>query len=164
VRQVLSGRLRGARHADAFDPEALALLFAADRLDHARAEILPALEAGLDVVSDRYALSSLAYQSLTTGDARWVQAINARAPAPDVTILLRVPAAVAFGRRRAASHQRELYERAAFQRRVAAAYERGVLVLRRRGERVEVIDGGAPPGEVATAIDAVLEHLSPARP
>ena len=103
VRQVLSGRLRGRAPDGPFDAEALALLFAADRLDHARAEIEPALQAGIDVVSDRYTLSSLAYQSLTTGDARWVDQVNARAPAPDVTILLRVVPAVAFARRRSAS-------------------------------------------------------------
>jgi len=164
IRQVLSGRLRGRAPDGPFDGDALALLFAADRLDHARAEILPAIEAGIDVVSDRYTLSSLAYQALTTGDPRWVQAINARAPAPDVTILLRVGADVAFARRRSASHAREIFEKAEFQRRVAAAYERAVKVLRRGGQRVEILDGGAAPDAVSVAIDRVVENLRPARP
>jgi dTMP kinase len=159
IRQILSGRLRGKAPDGPFDAEALALLFAADRLDHARAEILPALEAGIDVISDRYTLSSLAYQALTTGDPKWVATINARAPAPDVTLLLRVVPAVAFARRASASHSREIFERAAFQRRVAAAYESAVRVLRRKGERVEVLDGGASPGEVAAAIDAVVDGI-----
>jgi len=164
IRQVLSGRLRGRAPNGPFDPDALALLFAADRLDHARSEVLPALEAGIDVVSDRYTLSSLAYQALTTGDPRWVGAINARAPAPDVTILLRVVPEVAFARRRSASHSREIFERAAFQRRVAAAYEAAVRVLRRKGERVEILDGGASPGAVAEGIDAILRQVRSARP
>jgi dTMP kinase len=42
---------------------AMALLFAADRLDHLQREIEPLLAAGSDVVSDRYLLSSLAYQA-----------------------------------------------------------------------------------------------------
>ncbi len=160
VRQVLSGRLRGRATEGPFDPDALALLFAADRLDHARGEILPALADGFDVVSDRYTLSSLAYQSLTTGDGRWVGAINARAPAPDVTILLRVVPAVAFARRKGASHSREIFEKAEFQRRVAAAYEDSVRVLRRKGERVEVLDGGATPEAVADAIDEVVRSIA----
>jgi dTMP kinase len=164
VRQVLSGRVCGRSPDGAFDPDALALLFAADRIDHARSEILPALEDGLDVVSDRYTLSSLAYQALTTGDPRWVQAINGRAPAPDVTIFLRVGSSVAFARRRSASHAREIFEKAAFQRRVAEAYERAVAVLRRKGERVEILDGSAPPDAVSAAIDGVLAAISPARP
>lgn len=163
VRQVLSGRLRGRGPGGAFDAEALALLFAADRLDHARGEVLPALEAGIDVVTDRYTLSSLAYQSLTTGASGWVEEINSRAPAPDVTLLLRVRPAVAFARRRAASHSREIYEEAAFQRRVAAAYDRAVTVLRRRGERVTILDGEAPPEAVSEAIDGALAELAPAR-
>jgi dTMP kinase len=161
VRQVLSGRLRGRAPDGPFDPEALALLFAADRLDHARSEILPALAAGLDVVSDRYTLSSLAYQSLTTGDAAWVERINARAPAPDVTILLEVVPAVAFARRRSASHSREIFEKAAFQRRVAASYERAARVLRRRRQRVELVDGGESPERVAAAIDRIVAPLKP---
>lgn len=164
IRQVLSGRLRGRAPDGAFDAEALALLFAADRLDHARAEVLPARGAGIDVVSDRYTLSSLAYQSLTTGEPRWVEAINGRAPAPDVTILLRVAPAVAFARRQAASHSREIFEEAAFQRRVAAAYERAARVLRRRGERVEILDGGQRPEDVAAAIDRIVEKVRAGRP
>ena len=109
IRQVLSGRLRGAGGGD-FDPRALALLFAADRLDHWESEIRPNLEAGLDVVSDRYVLSSLAYQGVTTGDAAWVAAINGRAPAPDLTLFLRVRPAVALRRRYAATSEREMFE------------------------------------------------------
>jgi dTMP kinase len=164
IRQVLSGRLRGRAPDGPFDPEALALLFAADRLDHARSEILPALAAGIDVISDRYTLSSLAYQALTTGDPRWVGAMNGRAPAPDVTIMLRVVPEVAFARRSSASHAREIYEKAQFQRRVAAAYEAAVKVLRRSGQRVEILDGGASPGEVAAEIDAIVGRIRAARP
>lgn len=162
IRQVLSGRLVGRPSGGPFDAGALALLFAADRLDHLHAEIEPALASGIDVVSDRYALSSLAYQSLTTGDARWVRSMNARAAAPDVTILLRVAASTAFARRRAASHSREIYEEAAFQRRVARSYDRAVAVLRRAGQRVAVVDGGASPTAVATEIDRIVAALPPA--
>src|SRR5437667_268896 len=46
----------------AFPSDALALLFAADRLDHLEREVQPALRAGTDVICDRYVLSSMAYQ------------------------------------------------------------------------------------------------------
>ncbi len=45
----------------------MALLFAADRLDHVSSEIEPHLRDGYVVISDRYDLSSLAYQSITAG-------------------------------------------------------------------------------------------------
>ena len=56
IRQLLAVR------ADPVDPGALALLFAADRLDHNHTVVLPALRAG---EIDRYLMSSLAYQGLT---------------------------------------------------------------------------------------------------
>jgi dTMP kinase len=158
VRQVLQQRITGGP-GGGFDPHALALLFAADRLDHVAAEVAPRLAAGCDVVSDRYTLSSLAYQGLTTGDLAWVEAINRRAPAPDLIVFLRVRPGLALGRRRAAGTPPELYEVDAFQRRVARAYERSLALLRRRGQRVEGLDGEAPVERVAEAVAGLVERL-----
>src|SRR4051794_5711725 len=58
IRQIL----RGEYHP--YDHTALALLFAADRLDHLKREIEPQLQKGVHVISDRYVISSLVYQSL----------------------------------------------------------------------------------------------------
>lgn len=158
VRQVLGGRAVG-RGGAPFDARALALLFAADRLDHVAGEIAPRLAEGTDVVSDRYALSSLAYQGVTTGDMGWVEAVNARAPAPDVTVFLRACPRVALGRRRAASQDREIYEVDAFQRKVARGYDRAIARLRAAGQRVEELDGEAPVAEVAAAVWDVVARL-----
>jgi dTMP kinase len=159
IRQVLSGRLRGAGGAP-FDPRALALLFAADRLDHWESEIRPSLDAGLDVVSDRYVLSSLAYQGVTTGDAAWVADINGRAPAPDLTLFLRVRPAVALRRRYAATAEREIFEVPEFQRRVHRAYGRALARIVLAGERVVEIAGEEPvdrvAGDVARAVEKIL--------
>ncbi len=158
VRQVLSRRIAG-RDGAPFDPAALALLFAADRLDHAAVEIAPKLAAGVDVVSDRFTLSSLAYQGLAVGDLPWVEAVNARAPIPDLTIFLRVRPQVGLRRRHAASLDREIYEVAAFQRRVAASYERSVGRLQATGQGVVVLDGERPVAEVAAAVLAEARRL-----
>jgi dTMP kinase len=158
LRQVLKKRINGGA-GDGFDPHALALLFAADRLDHLAAEVLPRLAAGEDVVSDRFTLSSLAYQSLTTGDAGWVEEINGRARAPDLTILLRVRPRLALGRRRGAGTTPELYEEDAFQRQVARSYERAVASLRACGQRIEVLDGEQPVEAVAAAVARLVAKL-----
>ena len=81
------------------------------------------------MVSDRYVLSSLAYQAVATGDAAWVAAINAKAPAPDLTVFLRVRPAVALRRRYAATAEREIFEVPEFQRRVHRAYGRALARL-----------------------------------
>ena len=67
IRQVLQRRLFVA---DASGPRefawsTMALLFAADRMDHLDSTVVPALREGAVVLSDRYDLSSLAYQSVT---------------------------------------------------------------------------------------------------
>ena len=158
LRQVLQRRINGGA-GEGFDPDALALLFAADRLDHLSAEVLPRLAAGEDVVSDRYTLSSLAYQSLTTGDGRWVETINGRARVPDLTIFLRVRAGLALGRRRGAGTTPELYEVDAFQRKVARSYERALGALRTSGQRIEVLDGEQPVERVAEAVARLVAAL-----
>jgi len=65
-----------------------ALLFAADRIDHLNRIVRPHLEKGYVVVSDRYVHSSIAYQSITVGDQRWVKELNRFAEKPDLVILL----------------------------------------------------------------------------
>lgn len=81
------------------DPRTLAALFAADRLEHAYGSggIMEKLAAGIHVVSDRYALSSMAYQTLHA-PLEWVAGINAQAPAPELTLFLRVDADTAWKR------------------------------------------------------------------
>jgi dTMP kinase len=96
LRQVL--REKGAER---LDPSAVALLFAADRVDHCERVIGPALQRGDVVVCDRYLGSSLAFQVVDGQgkiDAPWVLAINRAALVPDLSILLDVPVGVALTR------------------------------------------------------------------
>src|SRR5436305_11629473 len=62
LREILLGGHRLPDGAPA-DGLAMALLFAADRRDHLRREIEPALAAGMDVIWVRSVLSTLAYQA-----------------------------------------------------------------------------------------------------
>jgi dTMP kinase len=158
VRQVLTRRVAGG-DGQGFDPTALALLFAADRLDHLSTEVTPKLAAGVDVVCDRFTLSSLAYQGVTTGKLRWVELVNGRAVAPAVTLFLRVRPAVSLARRQAASPDPELFEIDAFQRKVARAYDRGIAALREAGQRVVELDGEASVPDVAAAVQAEVERI-----
>jgi dTMP kinase len=139
-----------------FSPWALALLFAADRQDHYDVEIAPKLGEGVDVVCDRFTLSSLAYQGAHLGDMRWVEALNREAAPADLVVFLRCRPEVALRRRFAASLDREIFEVNAFQRRVAASYEQAIRRLRRNGDRVAEVNGEAPVDAVAAAVwDAV---------
>ena len=160
VRQVLTRRVVGAgEDPGGFDPAALALLFAADRLDHVAAEVAPRLADGWDVVSDRFTLSSLAYQAITCRDRAWVEEINRRALAPDLTLFLTVGARTALARRFAASGARELFEVPAFQARVARSYREGIATLRALGQRVEEVDGELPVEDVTAALARAVAAL-----
>lgn len=159
VRQILRGRLvasTGEGKASPIDPAAVALLFAADRLDHVKNEILPLLERGFHVVCDRYVVSSLAYQGLDT-DLRFVRQINDKALAPDLTIFIDVPADIAMARIEATRVGRDSFEKLAIQRRVAQAYKE--ILADWRGGRVITVDGTAPIQAVSRDVRQALEAL-----
>jgi len=70
--------------------EVEALLFAADRIEHVKNEILPALKEKKIVVSDRYVYSSLAYQGATGLCIEWIEKLNMYALNPDLAIFIDV--------------------------------------------------------------------------
>lgn len=78
------------------------LLFAADRAEHFRKIIVPALNKGSIVISDRCADSSLAYQGYARGvDVAFISLVNDAAMAgitPNVTFFIELDPQVAFDR------------------------------------------------------------------
>ena len=140
------------------DPFAELLLFSAARADLVSRVIRPALEAGADVVADRFADSSVAYQggarelgtshvlSLTDTviDGLW----------PDVTVLLRVDPKVGLGR--ADGADRFESEGLDLQRAVAEAYEE---IAKIAADRVVVVDGSGTVDEIHERVmNAVRTH------
>lgn len=147
IRRALERKLEN----DAGEPHALpwsamALLFAADRLDHVESVIAKALARGETVISDRYVLSSLAYQSATSPEGPaslpWIREINARALRPTLTLVIDVDPDVAETRRAARGGPAELFEVKELQKRLAALYARAEELL--PGERIAHIADGSP--------------------
>lgn len=130
-------------------PEELALLFAADRLDHLEREINPPLARGDWIISDRYRLSSLAYQSIEC-DPEWVALINRYAPPANLTILIDIPVRVAMKRLESRGNERERFESARFLNKVRKMY----LDCAKRKEEGPIItlDGAPPPQDVSRNI------------
>jgi dTMP kinase len=153
IREILLGGHRLSDGAPADGP-AMALLFAADRRDHLRREIEPELAAGRDVVSDRYLLSSLAYQA-EEADRAWVAGLARDLRAPDLTLLLDVPVPIAAARRRAAGRPDERYDADEVQERVAARYRELVM----GDPRARTIDASAGVDEVAHFVASTVDAL-----
>jgi dTMP kinase len=142
VRQMLTGRvvIPGGR---APGWATMALLFAADRMDHVESEIAPFVATGGVILSDRYDASSLAYQSVSSGvDAKaaveWIRSLNRYARRPDLTMVLDVPPDLAAERREHRGEAAQLYEQSEMQRELAAFYKN--LATHMPGERIVVID------------------------
>ncbi|MBS7287262.1 MAG: dTMP kinase [Candidatus Freyarchaeota archaeon] len=115
-----------------FHPATLALLFAADRLEHAESELKPRIEAGEVIVSDRYVESSICYQAAEGVDVEWIEDINKWALNADLTILLDVDAQTAM--ERMGSKFKDKFEEESFLERVRKIYlerakEKGYLVI-----------------------------------
>ncbi len=137
-----------------FDGLEMAMLFAADRRHHIRTLIVPQMEGGVIVISDRYQMSSCAYQSNeTTGD--WVSMLGRRVLKPDLTILVDVPVEVAAERRRKRGGKAERYDDAEVQTRVRENY----LRLAREDQSVVMIDGNRDMAVVVEDIWSVVQRL-----
>lgn len=155
IRQVLTGRIvvppRGSEGPRAPDWTTMALLFAADRMDHVETEIAPFVEQGGVIVSDRYDASSLAYQSVSSGRegegaVDWIRSLNKHAMRPHVTIVVDVSADLAAERRRERGEAAQLYEQNETQRALVLFYKE--LARHMPQDRVVLVDGVGSIDEV----------------
>ena len=137
------------------DPFAELLLFSAARADLVVRVIGPAVEAGRDVVADRFADSSVAYQGgargLGTSHVLSLVDITIDGLWPDLTILLRVDPEI--GLKRADGEDRFEAEGVELQRAVAEAYDEIAQIA---SDRVVVVDGEGTVEEVHGRVMAVV--------
>lgn len=98
--------------------------FLEQRREHVRDVLAPALAAGHVVLSDRYFLSTAAYQGARGLDrAEILRASESEFPVPDLVLLLEVGAEEGLGRIAGRTGQAEpVFEKREFQERVAAEF------------------------------------------
>jgi len=122
-----------AHTGDLPPPEEELRWFMEDRSQHVQELIAPALAAGRTVVTDRYFLSTVAYQGARGLDWREIlRESESRFPLPDLALVLTVGAGVGLARVRARANTPEpAFEREGYLARVAeifAAIERDYVV------------------------------------
>lgn len=147
IKQILRGKLKTPLEVEA-------LLFAVDRLQHFVNLIKPALDEGKIVISERYVHSSLAYQPARGLSMEWVKKINSYAPRPDLTILIDVPAEVAFSRKRPSRSLDEFERDLKLQEKVRRNY-----LNIAKAEGMKVVDGNRPRSEVQAELRKLVSDL-----
>ena len=146
IRNILRGRVRlpDAAGGGQVNQESIALLFAADRLDHVESEVAPALEQGVWVISDRYVHSSVAYQGVLV-ERGWVEEINRYAVQADLTMFMDVDVDRALERIGSTRVQRDMYETRATLTRIAQSYR---AIFAEADENTVTLDANRPIPEV----------------
>ena len=158
---VLGERIRALlldRSGPPLDARAEALLMAAARAQHVAEVVRPALEAGRDVVCDRYAHSSLAYQGhgrgLPLDEVGRLSSFATDDLWPDLVVLLDVPDDVALGR--LGVPDRFEAEDGAFHERVRRGFRQ---LADADPDRWRVVDGRGTEQEVAARVWAAVQSV-----
>jgi len=142
-----------------------AMLFMASRAEMIETVLRPALDAGKTIISDRFLLANVVYQS--TGDGRpagkpivapetlWQMGrIACGGLSPDLTLVLDMPVELAMARLDGPADRMEARGED-YMNRVREAFLRE---LPRTGGRGEVIDAQGRPDEVAERVWAAMSH------
>jgi dTMP kinase len=125
-----------------------ALLFAADRIEHVENEVIPALNEGHLVISDRYVYSSLAYQGAAGLSLDWIEKVNEYALKPDLALFIDVNPEAVMGRLKPAKSVMEDLET---QKKVREIYFKFV-----EDGHLTRIDGGKSEKEIAKEVYMVV--------
>jgi dTMP kinase len=139
-----------------------AYLYAAARADHARRRILPRLVRGENVVCERYLDSSLAYQGygreLGVEAVRELNSWAVETVVPDRTFYLRLGAEDRARRALRLGAPLDRIEKVGdeFMRRVEEGFEE---LVRREPHRIEVLDAGRSPEELAELVVGEIRSL-----
>jgi dTMP kinase len=139
------------------------LLMLAARAAYVRDVVRPAVERGEVMVSDRFELSTFAYQGIARGlGLDRVRVLNSFATGgltPDLTVVFDVSVSEGRERQGAAgkSHDRMEREDAAFQQAVGRAYRE----LAASEKAVVLLDGGGSEGEVQARLRQLLASKLP---
>lgn len=142
--------------------ETEALLYAAARGQHIHEKILPALKMGKIVISDRFVLSSLAYQGVGRGlgieNVKMINDFGLRGVYPDLILFFHIDPMITLERKTTEGGDRLEQEGDEFHTKV---YEGYMELLKKYPKNIVVIDATRPVEEVLkqaiTEIEKILD-------
>jgi dTMP kinase len=131
-----------------------ALLFAADREEHLKKIVIPALNEGKIVISDRYYHSTLAYQQAQGLELKWLLELNKNFIKPDLTIIIDLEPEKAMERievdKDRKIEDRKKFEKLEFLKKARKNFLDLPKIL--KDEKIVVIDGNEEKEKVFEAI------------
>lgn len=141
-----------------WSPETETLLFTAARRDHLERTILPALDRGDTVLTDRFADSTRVYQGVARADLRGaVDALHALmiSREPDLTLILDLDPETALARGLARGGPEDRFERLGlgFQTRLRAGF---LALAAEFPDRCRVVAASGDPDAVAARIAGIV--------
>lgn len=137
-----------------FSWDTLQLLYSADRADHLEKLIKPNLNRGVNVISDRYFLSTFAYGQLNL-EGVWLRDLNSKFQPADITFYIDTPAKVAIGRIKKSRSQSELFEKEKLLEIVRKNY---LKIVKEFPKSTYVLDGTRPVDEIAGQVIQIFEN------
>jgi dTMP kinase len=138
------------------DPMELQRLYAQDRKEHLENKIIPALEEGKIVISDRYFFSTFAYGSAHGADLEKLIELNNNFLYPDMIILFKIDAKACMDRIEKRGDLKEFFEREEMLEKVSQVYDD----LSLRFKNFKIIDAKKSKEEVFNQIkDQLLKEI-----
>ncbi|MEM5879368.1 MAG: dTMP kinase [Candidatus Aenigmatarchaeota archaeon] len=138
-----------------------AFLFAADREEHLKKIVIPALEQGKIVISDRYYHSTLAYQQAQGLELEFLLELNKKFIKPDLTIIIDLEPEIAVERiekdKNRKMEDRKKFEKVEFLKKVRKNFLELKEIL--KDERIVVIDGNKTKEEVFEAVLSEVKKI-----
>ena len=142
-----------AKKFDINSVKSVALLYAADRYEHLKTVILPALERGTWVVCDRYFYSTLAYETAIFDESifDWIEDVHKFVLKPDAIFYIDITPEESLRRKPVGDR----LERMEVQQKVYDVYKK--RIIEKYG--MNVINGERPIDEVFGDVRKTLDHL-----
>ena len=143
-------------------PMAELLLYEASRAQLTQRVIQPVLKQGKMVICDRYSDSTLAYQGYGRGlDKKVIRYLNRIATfglSPDLTILLDIPLAVSFERRKKEKRREDRLEREniEFHRKIRQGY---LFIARQNRKKIKIVNGTGDIDETWQRVKRVVDSF-----
>ncbi len=129
-------------------PMAMQMLFAADREEHVSKLIIPKLNDGYHIITDRYFLSTIAYGMASGVDEKRLEGLAYGLPNPALTFVLDIDVDIAYGRLEKTRDALSIYEHREFLEKVREAY----LGLAKKRDGCIIIDASRKTNEVSEDI------------